>query len=457
MELKLAVDMSRHYRNGNIMYIFKDIPYWFVASGETDDLMSKLEEGISEERIINSMDFSTKTFVEELIQCGIVSKDKQIQGALERYSPQKRIGKVYDVAEFELTLGCNLRCKHCYISAGVSNRDNLTLREIEDTLDDLYEINKEDIRGKRIVLTGGEPFQRKDLLSIVDSIRKRKFTTMINSNGLLIENDQMNYFSNSEDVQICVSLDGTQESHEEIRGKGTYYPTLEKIKELSKRGVPVAINMLCHQGNYKELGSLIEDTKDINLQGINPVPVVLMGRAKENHLDSVPEKELYQEIFKIIKESPSSISRFNKVSLLNFMTALAVNVKSNYCGTGTRGTYFISNIGEVYPCPNMRFNQFNLGNIRKKPFSQIIGGNSIIETLKCLNVDNLNEKCKNCEVKYFCGGFCRGETFANTGDLYAPYIRCEDYHEGILEAMWELSENPLIIKGKVEEFLENIK
>jgi len=69
----------------------------------------------------------------------------------------------------------------------------------------------------------------------------------------------------------------------------------------------------------------------------------------------------------------------------------------------------------------------------------------------------MNDECPSCEVKYFCGGFCRGETYANTGDLNSPYVRCKEYKEGILEAMWELSANPDLYEEKAREFLENSK
>jgi len=457
MKLKLATSLSRHYRKGKVMYIFKDIPYWFVASSRMEGFMNQLEKGVNEETFNRSVDSSTKSLVGGLVKMGVVSEDNCIKGEIQRYVPKKRIWEVYDVAEFELTLKCNLRCKHCYISAGHSEGEEMTPDEIKLTLDDLHKIHKGDMRGKRIVLTGGEPFVREDIIEIVDLIKERGFRTLINSNGLLIRKDQIEHLSNYEALQICVSLDGKKESHEKIRGRETYESTLRKIRELSDSGIPTAINMLCHRGNYKELSDVINDTKDINLQGVNPVSVVLMGRAREMGIEPIPEKELYQEIFRMIKEDPLLMQRMGRTSLINFMAGLAVNVKSHYCGTGTRGTYFISSIGDIFPCPNMRFDQFKLGNIRERKFKDIVENSPVIERLKCLSVDKMNEKCPKCDVKYFCGGFCRGETFANTGDLNAPYVRCEDYREGILEAMWELAENPKLVEKRTREFLENAK
>lgn len=105
----------------------------------------------------------------------------------------------------------------------------------------------------------------------------------------------------------------------------------------------------------------------------------------------------------------------------------------------------------------MRFEQFKLGNIREGSFRKITQDNPINSRLKSLSVDKMNDECPSCDVKYFCGGFCRGETYSNTGDINSPYVRCGEYKEGILEAMWELSANPELYEAKAREFLENSK
>jgi len=456
MELKLDTSLARHYRGDRVLYIFGNVPYWFVANKQFEPLMSDLEKGIQSEEFFANLGPNTKSLIGDLIKNGVISQDGK-KGDIERLVPNKRIWEVYDALELELTLDCNLRCKHCYIDAGKSRGNEISLSEIEKTLDDLQEMHKSDLRGKRVVLTGGEPFKRSDIIDIVDGIKERGFRTLINSNGLLIDDNHIQRLKGYDGLQICVSLDGLEESHEKIRGKRTYQPTLEAIAKLGDSGINTSINMLCHKGNYRELKDVVMETRDYNLQGINPVPVVLMGRVHQFGIEPVPEKDLYSELFSLVKSDHLFSQRLNRTSLLNFMGGLACNVKSHYCGTGSRGTYFVSHLGDVYPCPNMRFEQFKLGNIREVSFREITQDNPINSRLQSLSVDKMNDECPSCDVKYFCGGFCRGETYSNTGDINSPYVRCGEYKEGILEAMWELSANPELYEAKAKEFLENSK
>jgi radical SAM protein with 4Fe4S-binding SPASM domain len=453
MELALNTSMSRHSRGDNFLYIFGNVPYWFVANKQLDPIIRQLEKGVEQSDLFSKISIPTQSLITDLVKMGIISQDGKTMGDIERLEPKKRVWDTHDVAEFELTLNCNLRCKHCYIDAGKSQGDEISIPIIRRTLDDLVDIHGSDMRAKRIVLTGGEPFIRKDIIDVVNMIKERGFRTLINSNGLLITENHLNQLRDYKGLQICVSLDGTKESHERIRGIGTYELTLRQIRKISGEGIGTAINMLCHQGNYTELSKVIDDTIDIDLQGVNPVPVVSMGRANDYDIEPVPEKDLFREILQLQK-NPAYSQRMTRISLLNFMGALACNVKSHYCGTGTRGTFFISYKGDVYPCPNMRDDLFRLGNVNTEPLKKIIEGNPVIESLGRLNVDDMNDQCPKCDVKYFCGGYCRGETFFNTRDIKAPYIRCGEYKEGILEAMWELSANPKLYEAKAKEFLE---
>ncbi len=455
MKLKLDTSLSRHYRGDKILYLFGDVPYWFVADKRFEPIMKRLEEGVERDRFLAEVPSQIRSFTEDLVKNGIISEDGNRAGEIPRFTPHKRIWEVYDALELELTLDCNLRCKHCYINAGISKGNEISLEDITRTLNDLHKINSSDLRGKRVVLTGGEPFKREDINDIVDEIKNNEFRTLINSNGLLISQNHIERLKGYDGLQICISLDGLKESHEKIRGKGTYEPTLESLKRVSESGINTSINMLCHQGNYKELGQVVLETKDMNLQGVNPVPVVMMGRASKFGIEPVPEKDLYGEIFSLVKSDPIFGQRLNRTSLLNLMGGLSCNVKSHYCGTGSRGTYFVSHLGDVYPCPNMRFEPFKLGNITEDSFEDIVSENPITKKLTQLSVDTMNEQCSDCDIRYFCGGFCRGETYSNTGDINSPYVRCAEYGGGILEAMWELAENPQIYESKADEFLEN--
>lgn len=457
MKLQLVQKYTEFRDSGLYLYIFPEAAYWFSSSQQCTTLFDQLQKGITLDSLNKKADTEIEELLQDLIDVGIVSIDGIIVDNREVISPRGSVRPVRDVCEFELTLQCNLRCQHCYISAGEVTSTELDIDAIARVITDLNIIYAGLQSTRRVVLTGGEPFLRKDLIEIVRLISKSGFQILINTNGLLVSQDHLEQLKIIPGLQICISLDGLKENHEAIRGKNTYERTIDKIKEIQKSGIIATINCLMHKDNYQDLPSMFQLAKDLNLYGINPVPLVLMGRANSNHLRPVPEKIFYRFMFDIMKNDPEVEKLIRRTSFLNFVAGLGLNVKCLYCGTGSRGTHFVACDGNVYPCPNMRYNQFKLGNILKNSLKDILDNNTIIAELQNLSVDSMNNKCKQCDVKYYCGGYCRGETFGITGDINSPYIRCEEYKQGVIECFWLLSRNPDFFQKRISEFHEEAR
>ena len=128
MKLKLDTSLAKHYMGDRVLYIFSNIPYWFVANNKFDSIMGNLEKGVQSEEFFSKLGPNTKLLVDDLIKNGIISQDgKKVD--IKRITPNKRIWEVYDALELELTLDCNLRCKHCYIDAGNSKGEEISLNE----------------------------------------------------------------------------------------------------------------------------------------------------------------------------------------------------------------------------------------------------------------------------------------------------------------------------------------
>lgn len=69
---------------------------------------------------------------------------------------------------FEITYRCNLKCQMCYLYDNFLNTKfpELSVSQIKDFLDSLLP------HRPTIVLTGGEPFARSDILLIVEAVKK---------------------------------------------------------------------------------------------------------------------------------------------------------------------------------------------------------------------------------------------------------------------------------------------
>ena len=90
------------------------------------------------------------------------------------------------VISWNLTKKCNLRCEHCYISAGRITReeaqDELSTEECLAVVDDICEVNPSAL----LILTGGEPLLRKDVFEIAGYASERGLWPVVGTNGVLV-------------------------------------------------------------------------------------------------------------------------------------------------------------------------------------------------------------------------------------------------------------------------------
>ncbi len=93
--------------------------------------------------------------------------------------------KPYLIA-LNLTKRCNLRCSHCYLDATTrasGATDELTTQEVYRLLDQMAVVNKHAI----VVITGGEPLTRPDILDIARYAVTLGFMVVFGTNGMLID------------------------------------------------------------------------------------------------------------------------------------------------------------------------------------------------------------------------------------------------------------------------------
>lgn len=60
---------------------------------------------------------------------------------------------------------------------------------------------------------------------------------------------------------------------------------MNEILDLKNSGIFVSVNMFCHQRNFKELKDLFDFAEKNNLNSINLVSVVLIGRTLKNKVN----------------------------------------------------------------------------------------------------------------------------------------------------------------------------
>ncbi|SHO45871.1 Fe-S oxidoreductase [Nitrosotalea sinensis] len=150
---------------------------------------------------------------------------------------------------------CNLHCTHCYWWLNRKENEELTVEQWQKVIDEKFKKNHVFI----ITLVGGEPTLRPDVIDLfVKQFPKR---VCIVSNGTLpIRKIPNLYF-------YWISIDGTKEIHDKIRGPGSYDKTRKHVLEYvqnngDKAWKDIWITMTINSQNYKTVKDVMEEWHD---------------------------------------------------------------------------------------------------------------------------------------------------------------------------------------------------
>jgi len=167
---------------------------------------------------------------------------------------------------FFVTKRCNLKCSHCFYwkSLNKDNDQELSLGEIEKILPSLK-------RRVSLALTGGEPFLRKDLCDICDLFSRYKKVSEIGiaTNGYdtddIVSQTERIINKTSIPLSVQISLDGREETHDQIRGlKGSFKNAIETLRKLNRirnnhaGSFKTAVAFAIQKENLKEVERFID-------------------------------------------------------------------------------------------------------------------------------------------------------------------------------------------------------
>jgi MoaA/NifB/PqqE/SkfB family radical SAM enzyme len=162
----------------------------------------------------------------------------------------------------EITNRCQLHCRHCGIWAEKERHEMsgpFVVRMMQELL--------EGYRIHFVSLTGGEPFLNRNcgrLLKAMSFFRERgKISGFgVYSNGAYFEGVRRvfsTYGQYLRGMHMGISIDGGQETHDRLRGKGAYRKTLKTIEWLVEnfgKDIILEFKFTINRINYSELGDV---------------------------------------------------------------------------------------------------------------------------------------------------------------------------------------------------------
>ncbi len=186
----------------------------------------------------------------------------------------------------QITRKCNLNCIYCSESKSMPDS---SIKELKEMIKNLEGV-------KRIIISGGEPTLRKDLLSILEMCKNKFDIVAVASNATKIDLELAKKLSECVNY-VDVTIDGPRKIHNKTRG--SYDKIIEGLWSLKQAGIDFSIVMVLLEENKKYV-SYVAQIADMfgakKLKILSPIP---KGRGKtivSERLSSLEIKKLFNEL-----------------------------------------------------------------------------------------------------------------------------------------------------------------
>ena len=175
-----------------------------------------------------------------------------------------------------------------------------------------------------VVIAGGEPLIHRELPEVVSELVRRKKTTIVCTNAILMEK-KIDDYAPSPYFTWSVHLDGDREMHDaSVCREGIYDKAVAAIRLAKEKGFRVTINAtFFNNAEPDKVANFFDQVTDLGIDGITVSPGYAYERApdQQHFLNRSKTKEIFREVFR--RGEGGKRWKFNQSSL--FLDFLAGN------------------------------------------------------------------------------------------------------------------------------------
>lgn len=320
-----------------------------------------------------------------------------------------RVRPIYAV--WEITLACDLACRHCGSRAGRARPDELSTAECLDLVRQMAALGV-----REVTVIGGEAYLREDWLEIVREIDRRGMTPTMTTGGRGIDAERARAAKLAGLRSVSVSLDGLDRTHDRLRGvQGSFAHALAAIDHLRAAGVPVSVNTQINRLSMPELPQLLEL---IGARGAHAWQIQLtvpMGRAADEPEVLLQPYELL-ELFPMLAAlrprcEQLAVRMFpgNNIGYFGpYESVLRRYLPDGHAGSCSAGqlTLGIEADGTIKGCPSLSTGAWGGGNVRDHSLQDIWERAAPLRYTRDRTREDLWGFCKGCYYADVCRAGC---------------------------------------------------
>ena len=371
-----------------------------------------MKEHINRNEYFGEMTYDIKNHKTTITQCKRFSTDLCDQNIKYYLSAPTSVF-------LELVNKCNLNCRHCF-NGGIRDGKLLTIETWKQIIDQLV-----DMKVFFVKITGGEPFLYPQLFELLHYLDSKQLNYIIYTNGLKI-NDNIDKIKDLKNLlMLRVSLEGTKEYNDYIRGMGNFDKVISVLKILDIYGINYSINYTINKDNYivlPDLEKYISDICNLNTT-IHLGFIKYAGSSLYNEKLCFKDDECYREALNFI-DAILKTSRIIEPLYMLPEYYYAIYGHHFGCPAGQLSMVIRYN-GDVIPCGLMsEYEIAQCGSACTDKLVNIWKGEKM-NYFRCLKGSDRCEKCV--EFMRNCTGGCRANALNLFGNITCNDVNCYIY------------------------------
>ena len=250
-----------------------------------------------------------------------------------------------------ITSSCNLHCAGCYSRCNHATVDAAPVRQLTD--EEWLAIFREadEIGVSFILLAGGEPMLRRDIIEAAGKMQDILFP--IFTNGTYMDEAYFGLFDRCRNLIPVMSIEGGREETAERRGQGVYEKLIANMDTLHGRGLLFGVSVTVTTRNVREVVST-EFLDTLAARGCRLVVYVEFVPVTEESGELAPG-EAERTILR------DGIARLRTAyQEMVFVSFPGDEKSSGGCIAAGRGFFHINSHGGAEPCPFSPYSDCNV-------------------------------------------------------------------------------------------------
>lgn len=317
---------------------------------------------------------------------------------------------------------CNLTCTHCLVSSGPGGIPGLPADALVKLVDRAAALGLE-----RLYVTGGEPFLRRDLFSLLRHVTETLGLEAIVLTNATVWGEPVRQGLASldrEKVKLQVSVDGARPAtNDPIRGAGTFAKALDGAAALAELGFEVSLTTVTTEHNLDELPEIPRLVREVGAASQHLMWSHKRGRAVDSGNGFFPERmRLLDAVLAVVEAAKSEGTVLDNLEAVKRRVNGVPGIKYDLGNAGWDSLCVYAD-GRVFPSAALAGEgALSCGDVLRQDLAEILERSPVVRFLREATLAKKPALADD-PFRFFTGGGDLEHAWCFTGDFHGedPY------------------------------------